>query len=60
MAHHPGFGMQPCIASHAWHDTFVVLPDSAILDDVFTGQRMAAGLCAVHSLLGRLPVALLA
>jgi maltooligosyltrehalose synthase len=47
-------------ASHAWRDTFVALPDSAILDDVFTGQRMAGGLCAVHSLLGRLPVALLA
>jgi maltooligosyltrehalose synthase len=47
-------------APKAWQETFVALPESITLDDVFTGHRMAGGLCAVHSLLGRLPIALLA
>ena len=47
-------------APGAWQDTVVILPESIALHDVFTDHRMASGLCAAHSLLGRLPVALLA
>jgi (1->4)-alpha-D-glucan 1-alpha-D-glucosylmutase len=42
----------------AWQDTTVLLPNALV--DVFTGHRTTEGSCAVHALLGRLPVALLA
>jgi (1->4)-alpha-D-glucan 1-alpha-D-glucosylmutase len=45
-------------APDAWQDTAVRLPENVTLN-VFTGHPTAGGLCAVHSLLGRLPIALL-
>jgi malto-oligosyltrehalose synthase len=46
-------------APDAWKDTVVALPHGGPLANALTGQPIAEGSCAVQSLLGPMPVALL-